>query len=305
MDPNKAHNLDVNMYSLKEVLDLFHLDYDISVEDLKRAKKQVLATHPDKSRLPSEYFLFFKKAFDIVVQFYNNQHKQDLNLSNTNTVYSTDGFKNDNKHTTNSMQKLVDDMGEAQFNNQFNKLFEKNMVKKTDSEKNKWFTSEKEVYEINERVTAGNMGQVIDKVRSNQQALVKHSDVQVLYSNNNTNNNFHDDDDDESYVVSDPFSKLRFDDLRKVHKDQTVLNVSERDYANVKKYSSVDHFMRDRSSQSLTPLEKQQAEQLLQQQDRTYRERMMHKQYESNLRTNRYEEKNKQVMANFLRLTNK
>lgn len=305
MDPNKAHNLDVNMYSLKEVLDLFHLDYDISVEDLKRAKKQVLATHPDKSRLPSEYFLFFKKAFDIVVQFYNNQHKQDLDLSNTNTVYSTDGFKNDNKHTTNSMQKLVDDMGEAQFNNQFNKLFEKNMVKKTDSEKNKWFTSEKEVYEINERVTAGNMGQVIDKVRSNQQALVKHSDVQVLYSNNNTNNNFHDDDDDESYVVSDPFSKLRFDDLRKVHKDQTVLNVSERDYANVKKYSSVDHFMRDRSSQSLTPLEKQQAEQLLQQQDRTYRERMMHKQYESNLRTNRYEEKNKQVMANFLRLTNK
>ena len=305
MDPNKAHNLDVNMYSLKEVLDLFHLDYDISVEDLKRAKKQVLATHPDKSRLPSEYFLFFKKAFDIVVQFYNNQHKQDLDLSNTNTVYSTDGFKNDNKHTTNSMQKLVDDMGEAQFNNQFNKLFEKNMVKKPDSEKNKWFTSEKEVYEINERVTAGNMGQVIDKVRSNQQALVKHSDVQVLYSNNNTNNNFHDDDDDESYVVSDPFSKLKFDDLRKVHKDQTVLNVSERDYANVKKYSSVDHFMRDRSSQSLTPLEKQQAEQLLQQQDRTYRERMMHKQYESNLRTTRYEEKNKQVMANFLRLTNK
>jgi len=305
MDPNKAHNLDVNMYSLKEVLDLFHLDYDISIEDLKKAKKQVLATHPDKSRLPSEYFLFFKKAFDIVVQFYNNQHKQDLDLSNTNTVYSTDGFKNDNKHTTNSMQKLVDDMGEAQFNNQFNKLFEKNMVKKPDSEKNKWFTSEKEVYEINERVTAGNMGQVIDKVRSNQQALVKHSDVQVLYSNNNTNNNFHDDDDDESYVVSDPFSKLKFDDLRKVHKDQTVLNVSERDYANVKKYSSVDHFMRDRSSQSLTPLEKQQAEQLLQQQDRTYRERMMHKQYESNLRTNRYEEKNKQVMANFLRLTNK
>ena len=131
MDPNKAHNLDVNMYSLKEVLDLFHLDYDISIEDLKRAKKQVLATHPDKSRLPSEYFLFFKKAFDIVVQFYNNQHKQDLDLSNTNTVYSTDGFKNDNKHTTNSMQKLVDDMGEAQFNNQFNKLFEKEHGEKT------------------------------------------------------------------------------------------------------------------------------------------------------------------------------
>ena len=46
-------------------------------------------------------------------------------------------------------------------------------------------------------------------------------------------------------------------------------------------------------------------EKLLQSQDRTYRERMMHKEYESNLKTTRYEEKNKHVMANFLRLTNK
>lgn len=305
MDTSKTHNLDVTMYSLKEILDLFHLDYDISIEDLKRAKKQVLSTHPDKSKLPSDYFLFFKKAFDIVVQFYNNQHKQDIDMANTNTVYSTDGYRNENKHTTNRMQKIVDNMGESKFNEKFNQLFEKNMVNKPDSEKNKWFTSNDEMYEVNERVNAGNMGQVIDKIRDNQQSLVKHSGVQVLYSNNNTNNNFHDDEDDDSYVVSDPFSKLKFDDLRKVHKDQTVLNVSERDYNNVKKYSSVDHFMRERGSQSLTPLEKQEAERLLQQQDRTYRERMMHKQYESNLKTSRYEEKNKQVMANFLRITNK
>jgi hypothetical protein len=304
MEIGNAHNLDVNMYSLKEILDLFHLDYDISLEDLKRAKKQVLSTHPDKSRLSSEYFLFFKKAFDIVLQFYNNQHKQDADITHTSTAYSTDGYKNDNKHTTNHMQKLVRNMGESKFNNQFNQLFEKNMVNKIDKEKNEWFTSEKEVYEINERVNAGNMGQVIDRIRDNQQSLVKHNGVQVLYSNNDTNNNFHD-EEDESYVVSDPFSKLKFDDLRKVHKDQTVLNVSERDFNNVKTYSSVDHFMRDRGSQSLTPLEKQEAEKLLQSQDRTYRERMMHKQYESNLKTNRYEEKNKQVMANFLRITNK
>jgi len=304
MDLANTHNLDVNMYSLKEILDLFHLDYDISIEDLKRAKKQVLSTHPDKSRLSTDYFLFFKKAFDIVLQFYNNQHKQDADTTHASTVYSTDGYKNDNKHTTTHMQKLVRDMGESKFNNQFNQLFENNMVKKLDNEKNSWFTSEQEAYEINERVNAGNMGQVIDRVRDNQQSLVKHNGVQVLYSNNNTNNNFHDEEDD-SYVVSDPFSKLKFDDLRKVHKDQTVLNVSERDYNHVKKYASVDHFMRDRGSQSLTPLEKQEAERVLQAQDRTYRERMMHKQYESNMKTSRYEEKNKRVMANFLRITNK
>jgi hypothetical protein len=63
------------MYSLKDLLALFHTDYNINLEDLKRAKKQVLMTHPDKSKLPAEYFLFYKKAFDIVVNFYNNQNK--------------------------------------------------------------------------------------------------------------------------------------------------------------------------------------------------------------------------------------
>ena len=56
------HNLDIHMYSLKDILDLFDLDYDINIDDLKRAKKKVLMTHPDKSRLDAKYFLFYKKA---------------------------------------------------------------------------------------------------------------------------------------------------------------------------------------------------------------------------------------------------
>ena len=60
----KSHNLDIHMYSLKDLLSLFHTDYNINLEDLKRAKKQVLMTHPDKSKLLAEYFLFYKKAFD-------------------------------------------------------------------------------------------------------------------------------------------------------------------------------------------------------------------------------------------------
>ena len=55
------HNLDIHMYSLKDILDLFDLDYDINIDDLKRAKKKVLMTHPDKSRLDAKYFYFTKK----------------------------------------------------------------------------------------------------------------------------------------------------------------------------------------------------------------------------------------------------
>ena len=71
---SKAHNLNIHMYKLSEILDLFQLSYNISIEDLKRAKKVVLMTHPDKSKLGPEYFLFYKKAFDIVLNFCIEKH---------------------------------------------------------------------------------------------------------------------------------------------------------------------------------------------------------------------------------------
>ena len=57
------HNLNIHMYSLAEILNLFDLDYEFDVEGLKRAKKKVLMLHPDKSKLDPEYFLFYKKAY--------------------------------------------------------------------------------------------------------------------------------------------------------------------------------------------------------------------------------------------------
>ena len=51
-------------------------------QDLKQAKKRVLMLHPDKSKLDPKYFLFYKKAFDIVVQFYDNQNRQNIEVNN-------------------------------------------------------------------------------------------------------------------------------------------------------------------------------------------------------------------------------
>jgi hypothetical protein len=62
------------MYKLNDLLKLFELTYDISIDDLKRAKKKVLMTHPDKSKLDEKYFLFYKSAFDIIVKFYEEQN---------------------------------------------------------------------------------------------------------------------------------------------------------------------------------------------------------------------------------------
>ena len=83
------HNLNIHQYSFKELLELFDLSNTISVEDLKRAKKKVLMTHPDKSKLHSEYFLFYKKAFDIIYYFYENKVKELAQVPKEKIDYET------------------------------------------------------------------------------------------------------------------------------------------------------------------------------------------------------------------------
>ena len=53
----------ITNYKLNDLLKLFNLDFNFTIDDLKRAKKVVMQTHPDKSKLDKQYFLFFSKAY--------------------------------------------------------------------------------------------------------------------------------------------------------------------------------------------------------------------------------------------------
>ena len=50
-------DLKLDNYELQDLLNLFHLSYNFTEVDFKRAKKIVIKTHPDKSGLSKEYFL--------------------------------------------------------------------------------------------------------------------------------------------------------------------------------------------------------------------------------------------------------
>lgn len=63
-------DLNIDNYNLPDILALFNLPTLFNEADLKRAKLAVLKTHPDKSQLPKEYFLFFTKAYRIIHQIY-------------------------------------------------------------------------------------------------------------------------------------------------------------------------------------------------------------------------------------------
>jgi hypothetical protein len=294
---SNTHNLNLKMYSFKEILELFSLDYNFSTEELKRAKLMVLKMHPDKSRLPPDYFIFYRDAYKVVYEYYSENQKTNIEVPHEEVVYEPQDI---DKTTHAQVNKSIKEMGQQNFQEKFNSLFESNMMEKKDTSVNDWFKNNDPLYEFNEVKSTGGLSQAINTIKNNSNSLTQYRGVENLtYS---SGNNLYD-TDRSTYVTSDPFSKLKYDDLRKVHKDQTVFAVSEKDYENMKTYSSMDHLQRERGMTNLEPLEKSRAEKMLQERDEAIQKSILSKKHAEHLRTLEYAEKNKSVMASFLQLT--
>ena len=73
-------DLDIKNYNLRELLDLFNLPYNFTKQDLKTAIKIVYKMHPDKSGLNKEYFMFFRKAYEMIRQVYEFRANKTKNI---------------------------------------------------------------------------------------------------------------------------------------------------------------------------------------------------------------------------------
>jgi hypothetical protein len=293
-----AHNLDINNYSLEEIFGLFDLTYDLTEESMRAAKKKVLMIHPDKSRLPPSYFHFYREAYDIVLNIY----KQKMRSNNKTSNAADKPIYQPIHQAENLPQEMMESKGA--FNSKFNELYDKNMVRKQDTTRYDWFRQSESVYDdfSQKQVNPKNMGSELDAIKQKQAALQVYRGVQELNASGQRGTSyFEDDDGGAEYVSSDVFSKLKFDDLRKVHKDQSVFAVSESDLNKRTQYKSVDQFVRDRDG-GVAPLSKIEATQLLERQQKEKEQVIMNKQRREYMLQKEYEEKQKSVRAAFLRL---
>ena len=82
-------NFDLNLdnYTLEDLLNLFHVNYNLNEDQMKQAKKIALKTHPDKSGLPKEVFLFFSEAYKVLLTIYKYKYRpQSYSLVKYNLV---------------------------------------------------------------------------------------------------------------------------------------------------------------------------------------------------------------------------
>lgn len=229
-------DLDINNYSLNDILKLFNLKKDFTEEDLKEAKKKVLMTHPDKSRLKKEVFLFFSSAYKLIYKIHKFRTKSSEPITNNN-VYIADNIdcEEDNKALWEKLSK------HKQFNTFFNEMFEKNISKISNNNDGygEWFKTEETILVAK---NSNEMNTFIDErkkeLRNNSIMLYKEvSDNGEYYGTDLVKNN--------NGYKSNMFSSLQYDDLKQAY-TESVVPVSMEDYETYKKYNDINELRHSR-----------------------------------------------------------
>ena len=62
-------DLDIHNYDIDDIFSLFKIDYNYDINILKGNQKTSIET-TDKCSLDPKYFIFFKKAYEVIVNVY-------------------------------------------------------------------------------------------------------------------------------------------------------------------------------------------------------------------------------------------
>lgn len=231
-------DLNIENYNLDDILDLFQLTTNFTYSDLKGAIKILYKVHPDKSKLDSKYFIFFKEAYSVLLGLY--KHRESTNKSMfREEFYSKEQAIKINKFASNK-----------KFNENFNKLFEETFSKETHGYDD-WLKSPIDDYSKIDKKTY-----FADKHNS----IVVHRDTNIDDINKNAGDNYIDSEFLEDYS-STTFNKLRYDDVKKAY-SETYIPVNEND-ERCNMFNSVDELQRFRQNDSIDELTKEESEQKL------------------------------------------
>jgi len=254
-------DLDITNYDYDDILKLFKVGQHFNEEDLKRAKKQVLASHPDKSGLDKSYFLFFSSAYKILFNIYNfrEKHSSTTNLNNYNENYNADT----DEANALLIHKITSNKSSAQFNSWFNEQFE-NFKITNDYEANgygDWLTNADADEQQQEQTQCKDLNSLHKIIEEKKQILRTHNLVKKrnVCEFNNTNYCDLTNSKPEDYS-SGLFSKFQYEDLKKAH-TESLIPVTNED--NINNYNSLEDIRNKRASQVISPLKREEATSLL------------------------------------------
>ena len=248
-------DLDIDNYSLDDLLDLFKIDSIDSEANLAKAKTITLKMHPDKSGLDKEYFLFFSKAYKTLYQLYTIQDKTRQKGQNTDYENYKETLNKDNRII---LDKISKKKGSSQeFNEWFNREFESMKLKDeyTENGYGEWLNNDIDTDTHDNCKNINDVHNSIQKQREKLYQLAKHTEI-LDYNDsgycdigNNAPDNY----------SSGMFSRLAFQDLKQAH-TETVIPVKEEDA--ILKHNNLDTIKRERGME-IDPIDQEQSIRML------------------------------------------
>ena len=226
-------DLNLENYKYEELLCLFKIN-QLNSENLKKAKKIVLKTHPDKCNLDKKVFLFFSSAYKKLVYVFEfvKNYKSKLDIESYEYDYESHTEDEEGLH------KLL--RNDKEFSKNFNELFESTYIKNDDGY-NSWLKSDEDVHSI--EINKQEMENIRNEVRN---SLVVKQEINGISSSQ------HYSFEDQTTYGSDIFSKFQYEDLKKAH-HESLIPVTDEDYNNIKKYNNVNQLENSRAKEITKP----------------------------------------------------
>ena len=249
---NPDLDLDIRNYELRDILNLFNMPSVMTEAHMREAKLTVMRTHPDKSGLDKEYFLFFSKAYKILHEVYQVR----AGLSRQKDM-KYDDVKEDIDARRNANSDKLKRMNAEEFNRWFNKTFEQNRLhdEEQDSGYGDWLkgienaddADAEEDAELGEGSSWSQRMEQLErrKKRLRDQALVVRSEVRSFDSISAGGGYGLARERPEEHSSSGFGSSLAYEDLRKAH-TESVIPVTHEDYEAVRKYKTINELQMSR-----------------------------------------------------------
>jgi len=267
---NKYESIDLNIenYSREDLYKLFGFKTSIILteESMKEAKKIVLKTHPDKSRLDNKYFVFFGKAYNKLKTIYEFQNKTTAKKNDTSEYYDSQ-----NGQILDKMFDMKKDLKDSNhFNKWFNDQFEKHRLEDpVENGYGNWLKSDEDIIFTPQNINKDSMAREIEKRKKQIQALTPYKGIGDVFVSSSAGGSALM-EYDSNFSSGSLFSSdggMGYTDLRQAYAE-SVIPVTEDDYNKVQKFKNIDEYNRHRSTVDTTPLSKEDAMRQLYQQDK-------------------------------------
>lgn len=256
---NESFDLNIENYTLSDLLNLFKLPEGFDENDLKRAKKHVVRLHPDKSQLPKEYFIFFAKAYKYIQYIYEFRMKSNSKETDYSVITGDSSSSN----------KLLIEKAKNQqnFSIWFNKMFEEHSLDTKEDGYEDWLKEECDDLPVK----ASNRSQLHENFNQYKErqitSLVKHNGINDVYQSLSAGSSEIVNKNTGDFSNTNIFSEsLQFNDVKKAH-TETFIPVSESDYSKRKQYNSVFELNHERETQQMHMPSMEQSKQMIRQRE--------------------------------------